>query len=137
MANPIVYRGYVFQGIINLKMDDGTSPQNVLPYVIPGGSVVKVLLPKDLTLLVPVQVVLSSDVALPSPLTGNEVTIVNAATGQISFTGIGAKSSLMGVGTNLEVDVLVIKDPSTLPNPVNVDAFRKQKTIDVADLGNV
>lgn len=137
MANAQVYRGYIFSGVINLKKSDGSLPENLLPYVIPVGADVQVHLPQDTTLGVPLPVVLSTANALPSPLTGNEVTIVSASLGQISFTCPIAKSALMGVGKNLTVDVVVIKDPTTLPNPVNLDPFEKQKIIDVKDLDNL
>lgn len=136
MANPLVYRGYKFSGIINLKQDDGTSPDNVLPYVIPGGAVVKIHFPDDKTLTIPVPVTIDSATALPAPLVGNEVTIVNASLGQVSFVCPASKSALIAVGKNGSVDVEVIKDPSTLPTPVDVDFFEKQKTIDVKDSDN-
>ena len=137
MANAEIYRGYIVQGIINLKQDDGTTPENILPYAIPVGAVVEIVFPQDTTLVTPLAVVLSSAVALPSPLSGNEVVIVNATQGQVSFTCPRTKSALMGVGKNLSVDVRVVKDPATIPTPVNVDFFEKAKIIDVKDPANL
>lgn len=136
MANPLVYRGYKFTGIINLKQDDGTSPDNILPYQIPSGAVVEIHLPQDTTNPTPTPVILSSATPLPSPLVGNEVTIVSMSLGQVSFTCIPTKSAILGVGKNLSVDVKVIKDPSTVPAPVDTELFEKQKTIDVKDADN-
>lgn len=136
MANPEIFRGFLFSGIINLKQDDGTSPDNVLPYVIPGGADIEIVLPQDSDLVTPVAVILSSATALPSPLTGNEVVIVNATLGQISFTCPMTKSALMGLGKNLAVDVRVVKDPP-FSTAVNVDFFQKVKVIDVSDPANL
>lgn len=136
MANPEVFRGFLFTGVINLKQDDGTSPDNVLPYVIPGGAAVEIILPQDSELVTPVAVVLSSATALPAPLVGNEVVVVNATLGQISFTCPMTKSALMGVGKNLAIDVRVVKDPP-YATAVNVDFFQKVKVIDVADPANL
>jgi hypothetical protein len=127
-----VYRGYTFSGIINLKQDDGTAPENLLPYVIPVGSTVQVILPGESG-----PVILDSTVALPNPpFSANEVTIVNASLGQIAFTCTPDKSTLLAVGTKQAVDVVVIKDPATTPTPEDVDVFEKLKTIDIADIAN-
>lgn len=137
MANAQVFRGYLFTGIINLKQDDGTSPENLLPYVIPAGSRIDIIFPQDTTLPTPVAVVIDSATALPSPLVGNEVVIASYTLGQCTFTCPMSKSALLGVGKGLAVDVRVVKDPLTTPSPVNVDFFQKVKIIDVADPANL
>ena len=99
MANPVAYRGYQFTGAITLRFDDGTSPQNLFPYIIPGGAVIEIVFPPENPAN---PVVVSSATALPNPpYSVNEVLVVNAALGQITFTCIGSKSGIMALGKKI------------------------------------
>lgn len=134
MTPALIYKGYVFSGSISLKMSDGTSPENIFPYPIQVGAEVRVVLPPADTL---VPVVLSTLTPLPSPFVGNEVTITDMTEGQITFTCPASKSLLMALGNNLSLDVIVINDPTTVPAPVEVYAFQKQKVLNIVELDNL
>ena len=121
IQNPIIIQGQSFSGIINLKTDDGCTPSNILPYIINPLWTIEVHFPGDPAAPTPAPVVLSTANA-------GEITIINAAEGQISYLGGATKSLLMNTGKNLTIMVKVIKDA---PTNNLVDIFEMQKVIDI------
>ena len=103
MANLItVFQGDILTGTVALRTIDQTNPDNQNPFPIPSGGYVEMYFPGTLS-----SVVISSQTTLPSPLTGQEIVVTDAALGDLSYTVVPAKTSLMKLGVAQAVDVIV------------------------------
>ncbi len=108
-----IFQGDTFKGVISLRTIDVVDPTKTNTYIIPTGATIQINFPG-----------ITASVVLSTANAG-EITIINASTGTLSYTGSPLKSVLLNPGKNQSLDLIVTDTAG------NVTTFEQPKIINV------